>query len=158
MKVSCHDSKWYSTEVISDLSFGYGTYVFYLGSRGDTLDKEITLGLFTWDDNQDAGQINQYREIDFEFSRWEDPNNNDFQFVVQPYNYTAANIYRFNINNNVDINTVNYFTWSANSIKFTSAYGSIYPANPSDIINTWTHYGPCDCSFPDYSLIHSRLI
>ncbi len=139
MNVKNRDLKWYSTEVITEQSFGYGTYVFYLGSRGDTLDQNIVLGLFTWDDNSNA-QINYNNEIDFEFSRWNKPTNNNFQFVVQPSDLTISNIHRFNIDNSVDSLTVSYFTWNTNYIEFTSAYGSTFPAETTNIINNWTYF------------------
>jgi hypothetical protein len=44
--------------------------VFTIDSRVDLLDRNIVLGLFTWDTY--APQYN-YREIDFEFSRWQNP-------------------------------------------------------------------------------------
>lgn len=156
MKISFRDGKWFSTEVISDLSFGYGTYVFNLGSRGDTLDREITIGLFTWDDHYDGAQINHYREIDFEFSRWELTSNSNFQFVVQPYNYTSSNMRRFNIDNTTNSNTVHAFFWDTGSIAFSSAYGSGYPAAPSELIDQWTYYGPCNPS-PGQEKVHINL-
>jgi len=100
LKVTNRDGKWLSTEVISKESFGYGTYVFYIGSRGDTLDQNIVLGLFTWDDNPNK-HINRWNEIDFEFSRWNNPNNDNFQYVVQPWDWTSGNMYRFNIDNSI---------------------------------------------------------
>src|SRR4030042_1733917 len=48
LTIKKRDHRWYSTQVISDGSFGYGTYVFIHG-RVDRLDPNIVFGLFTWD-------------------------------------------------------------------------------------------------------------
>ena len=81
LKITHPDSQWYCSEIISDESFGYGTYVFTVKSRLDSLDENIVLGLFTWDTY--APEYN-YREIDFEFSRWMDPALDIGQYVIQP--------------------------------------------------------------------------
>jgi hypothetical protein len=92
VRYNASESRWYSTEVQSLDSFGYGTYIYYLNASS-SLDPCITLGLFTWDDAGNPG--NAYREIDYEFSRWcnaADPTN--AQFVLQPYQ-NAGNLQRF---------------------------------------------------------------
>jgi hypothetical protein len=72
LKIVERNGTWFSTEVASDNSFGYGTYVFTLGSSVDTLDPNAVLGLFTWDasDNADNGCANANSELDIEFSMW----------------------------------------------------------------------------------------
>ena len=46
--------------------WGYGTYRFVVGTRVDTLPKNVVLGLFTYDSRPEAGN----REIDVEASAW----------------------------------------------------------------------------------------
>jgi hypothetical protein len=46
--------------------WGYGTYRFVVGSRVDTLPKNVVLGLFTYDSRPDGGN----REFDVEASAW----------------------------------------------------------------------------------------
>jgi beta-glucanase (GH16 family) len=46
--------------------WGYGTYRFVVGSRVDTLPRNVVVGLFTYDSRPEAGN----REIDVEASAW----------------------------------------------------------------------------------------
>src|SRR3989442_12920365 len=88
MKILKNKGRWYCSEVILQESLGYGTYRFYLDSAVDGLDPSVVLGLFTWNDAPDYN----HREIDIEFSRWGSVNNQNAQYVVQPYNL-AQNIF-----------------------------------------------------------------
>lgn len=135
LKITHPDSNWYCSEIISDESFGYGTYVFTIESRLDTLDSNIILGLFTWDTY--APQFN-YREIDFEFGRWQNPANDIGQYVIQPWD-TAGNLFRFDIDyTGGTLTTTHIMTWRADGIYFKSCYGdfSLAPA-PETVINQW---------------------
>ena len=119
LKLTYHNNKWYCAEVICDKSFGYGKYIFYLGSRIEQLDKNIVLGLFTFDDDPESN----HRELDIEFSRWGDSTNlKNSQFVVQPF-YVTGNQYRFKTQL-TDADSVHYFDWKRNSILFKSVFGS----------------------------------
>ena len=71
---------WTCSEVIARLSPGYGTYIFTIESVV-ALDRNIVLGLFLWDSS--AAQYH-YREMDFEFSQWGDPEADNAQTVVVP--------------------------------------------------------------------------
>ena len=66
LTITEHGSRWWATEVISDLRVGYGRYEFWLASRVDALDPNAVLGLFTWNNAPDFAN----REIDIEFARW----------------------------------------------------------------------------------------
>jgi hypothetical protein len=156
LRISERGGRWYCAEVISDRSFSYGTYVFVLGSRGDTLDPNAVLGLFTWDDAFDAAQVNHFREIDFEFSRWGDPLGDDFQFVVQPWDLAPGNIHRFEIDSSDDATTVHAFTWSASGVVFTSAHGSAYPPSPASVIEAWGYAGAAT-PVPGQEKVHLNL-
>ena len=68
MKISRRDGKWLCSEIFSSGQFGYGTYVFRVAGRPDTLDRNAVLGFFTWDDNSfDTGALS---ELDIEITRW----------------------------------------------------------------------------------------
>src|SRR5262249_21005629 len=69
---------WPCTEVVSDRTFGYGTYRFVLDSPVHQLDPSAVLGLFTWSDEPAFA----HRELDVEFGRF-----GDFpaKYAVQPY-------------------------------------------------------------------------
>jgi len=129
------NGRWYSTEIFSTVPLGYGTYTFTLASRVDQLDKNIVLGLFTWDDN--APQYN-YREIDIEFSRWGEETGDNSQFVVQPWLHTG-NRHRFNIVPQGDYST-HRFIWQNQSIQFSSFQGHA-PSLGSEI-EAWLYTGP----------------
>jgi hypothetical protein len=117
LKITKRNEKWYCAEVVSEETFGYGTYRFYLASRIDQLNENVVLGLFTWDDDP----AYNHREIDIEFARWGQVTNENAQFVVQPY-YRPDNMYRFTIQLNGD-NSTHSFDWRNNSITFQSSYG-----------------------------------
>lgn len=137
LKIVYRDGKWFCTEVYNQASLGYGEYIFYLESKIQLLDKNIVIGFFTWDNN--APQYN-YREIDIEFSKWGIANNQNSQFVVQPYSI-QGNIYRFDTILN-DLYSTHKFCWKPDGIIFTSLYGhKSVPVLPSDIINFWEYAG-----------------
>ena len=136
LKLTKRNGRRYCAEVISEKSFGYGKYIFYLVSRVDQLNENVVVGLFTWDD---APEYN-HREIDIEFSRWGQPTNNNAQFVVQPWD-RPGNIYRFNIQLNGDYST-HSFNWRSESISFQSLHGHYStPPNDSYIIESWDYTG-----------------
>ena len=62
------------------------------------MDPGMIAGIFTWDDGAPySGDPDPYyREIDFEFSRWGIPGNQNSQYVIQPWN-VAGNIHPFNM-------------------------------------------------------------
>jgi len=91
LRIAFSNGNWHSSEVITDDVLGHGTYTFTLGSRVDLLDRNIVVGLFTWDTS--APQFN-YREIDIEFARWGNPLTDNSQYVVQPWD-NPGNIFRW---------------------------------------------------------------
>jgi hypothetical protein len=130
---------WYSSEVIVRKSFGYGTYVFTIKNRLD-FDEKVILGAFTWDGDAPA---HHYREMDFEFGRWQDPNNDNSQFVVQPWN-TPGNICRFNTDYSGPTDTTTHvMVWRPDRIRFISYYGNFTSSLPpaENIIHTWEYTG-----------------
>lgn len=137
LKITNRNEKWYCTEVISDSSFGYGKYVFYVASRVDQLDKNVVVGLFTWDTG--ASEHN-YREIDIEFAKWGQAANDNAQYVVQPYT-NPANMKRFNVELNGDYST-HIFVWQPDSIFFQSIHGHyVSPPDSNYLIERWSYYG-----------------
>jgi len=139
LKITHPDSEWYCSEIISDESFGYGTYVFTVDSRLDSLDRNIVLGLFTWDTY--APEYN-YREIDFEFSRWQNLSNDIGQYVIQPWD-TPGNIHRFDFDYAGQGDTTTHvMTWRPDRIYFKSYYGDFALAPPPEnIIRDWYYAG-----------------
>lgn len=83
-------TEWGCAEVKLTRSMGYGTYRFTLRDISH-LEPEAVLTLFTWDG---IGSEDNRRELDVEISRWGFQNNDNAQYVVQPY-YIPLNIVRF---------------------------------------------------------------
>lgn len=117
LRITKRGERWYCAEVISEKSFGYGTYRFYLDTKADVLDPGVVLGMFTWSDDP----AYSHREIDIEISRWGDANNKNAQFVIQPYT-RPQNIVRFQIPRRLD-KTMHWFRWEPNSVSFQSLMG-----------------------------------
>lgn len=135
LKITNAKGKWYCAEIISQLSFGHGTYRFYLDSPVDNLNPNLVLGLFTW--NDDPAYNN--RENDIEFSRWGAANNQNAQYVVQPYTL-PQNIVRFDQPGSAQ--STHSFLWKPTDVFFQSLKGaSAVPILPTDVIQQWTFSG-----------------
>jgi hypothetical protein len=95
------DSGWEGSEVRiilpeDEMPYTYGTYSFSVkkvavldASTSAVIDtvlpQSLVLGLFTWDDTEFYEiHENWNHEVDIEISRWNNPNNADAQFLVQP--------------------------------------------------------------------------
>lgn len=135
LRITRRDNRWYCAEVISQQSFGYGTYRFYLDTRVDNLDPNIVLGLFTWSDDP----AYSHREIDIECTKWGDANNNaNAQFVVQPY-HPPGHLLRFQVPSGTNTST-HSFTWKQDSVFFQSLKGhDATTPEKSDVIKQWTY-------------------
>ncbi len=134
LRIVYRDSRWYCTEVFTSEPLGYGTYTFTLASRVDQLDRNVVLGLFTWDDT--VPEYN-YREIDIEFSRWGEETGDNSQYVVQPWDH-AGNRHQFNMVLQGDYST-HRFNWGSGSIQFSSYQG--HAPSLGDEIETWLYTG-----------------
>jgi DDE superfamily endonuclease len=135
LRIVYRNNRWYCTEVFTSEPLGYGGYTFTLASRVDQLDKNVVLGLFTWDDT--APEYN-YREIDIEFSRWGEEGGDNSQFVVQPWDH-AGNRHRFNMVLEGS-HSLHRFNWTSGSVQFSSYQGR--PPDLGGAIETWAYTGP----------------
>lgn len=117
LRVTQRDGRWLCAEIISTQSFGYGTYRFYLDGAVDDLDPQVILGMFTWNDDP----AYNHREIDIEVSRWGRPDNENGQFVIQPYQ-RSGNVTRFRIPDGVRSST-HSFAWGPNRVLCRSLKG-----------------------------------
>lgn len=128
LKIRKIGDTWHCSELISQQSFGYGEYKFYLNSNVEDLDKNIVVGLFTY--------LDDLNEIDIEFSRWGSKNNKQVgKYVVQPDNST-----NFTLNLNGSYST-HRFRWLPDKVSFQSWHG--HDKNPTDntLINEWEYTG-----------------
>ena len=66
MRITKSKGKWSSSEIINTASLGYGTYRWTVVNDLATLDRNVVLGLFTWNDLPDYAT----RELDIEIARW----------------------------------------------------------------------------------------
>lgn len=137
LRIVQRGGRWYSTEVFTEVPLGYGKYIFHIASRVDQLDRNIVLGLFTWDTNAPE---HHYREIDIEFSKWGQADNENAQYVVQPWD-RVGNRYRFNMELRGDEST-HGFDWRIDRIFFQSLYDhQPFPGSEEDDIESWTYRG-----------------
>src|SRR5712671_2628322 len=68
LKLSYHDGKWTSAEIIMTQRLGFGRYQFWVVGRIDRLDKNVVLGFFNYP-TPDVGPDGT-NEIDIEFAMW----------------------------------------------------------------------------------------
>ena len=105
------NNNWYSSEVYINRSLGYGVYEFVVenSSRVDTLDPNIVFGMFLYENDE--------REIDFEWSRWGEPDYDNFSTTVQPW-YNEGNVVTDNLNLDSRYDVVHRLEWQADRIIF----------------------------------------
>ena len=82
LTISHRDGKWFSTEVVTQATTGYGQYEFHLVGPVDGLDPNAVLGLFTWDSHTWKTDANS--EIDIELTRWADADAPNLNYSVHP--------------------------------------------------------------------------
>jgi hypothetical protein len=132
LKITHRNGVWYCAKLALKESYGFNKYVFYVSSRVDQLDKNVVGGLFTY--------LNDYQEIDIEFSKWNIDGNMDSQFAVQPTSH-SGNKTRYYLNLNSNLST-HMFNWQKNKIEFASYKGHTLTRPVSkDIICEWTYTG-----------------
>jgi len=132
MKIRKTKGKWHCSEIVSMNNFGYGTYRFYIDTPVDNLNPYVVLGLFTWSDNPAYNN----REIDIEFSRWGSVNNQNAQYVVQPYTL-QQNIHRFQWPAAISL-SMHSFDWRNGQVACRSQHGQTVPPAASDILQQKT--------------------
>lgn len=133
LKISNVSGQWRCAEVWTEDSLGDGLYTFRIESDLSSLDPGVVLGLFTWDE---FAPHYANREMDFEFSRWGDPDNNNAQYVIQP-----GQLHEFNIESADPCATTHTLDWSVDGAAFESFFGPVRPADQSDLIDFWTFSG-----------------
>jgi hypothetical protein len=113
LRITYRDGQWYCAEVVNQKSLGYGTYRFFIRSSTSGMDPNVVLGLFTWNDDPAFA----HRELDIEISRWGKRDNEDAQFVVQPWD-SVGNLKRFSMPPTVS--SIHSFTWHPAEVLFDS--------------------------------------
>lgn len=153
LTITWRDGAWWSTEIVLDENLGYGTYVFHTDSRVDLLDANVIFGLFTWDDLAPP----HYREIDFEFARWGNPDDpTNAQYVVQPWDGTG-NLVRFRVDlDDADRKLTPVLVWSPGEVAMATYRGHLLPGGleAHAPVFAWTNSGP---NVPEPGLENVRL-
>lgn len=133
LRITHRSSQWQCAEIVSARSFGYGNYRFELASPVNSLDRNVTLGLFTWSDDPAFAD----REIDVEAGRWNvAADTNNTQFVVQPYD-VSGHLVRYRTPAGLT-NSTHLFVWETNRITFQAQAGGYSPSPAaSNVISSW---------------------
>lgn len=130
-----------------DMPYQYGTFDFSLESVhvynvttgqlvSQTLPPSLVLSMFTWDTTDTCHKDEELkREVDIEISRWDDPNNLDAQFLVQPAEF--PHLYRFSTGGDTGASTGDPdmdfsqggsewgFTWNPGQLSWYSSAGGL---------------------------------
>lgn len=126
LKIVKIGEKWYCSEIYSQQSFGYGEYKFEVSTNVENFDKNIVLGLFTYE--------NDTREIDLEFARLGNASNPVGGYVVQPSSESSKNSFPLNLTGSY---STHRFKWEASKINFQSYHGH----GTENLIKEWTYTG-----------------
>lgn len=139
MTISNKDGRWFASEVVSTDTMGYGTYTFTVLGDLVNIPENITLGLFTWDNNTFLEDGNS--EVDIEFSKWGDTaSNQTLHYAVQPVAFGPvfeermenAEVEDFNVFNGT---STHQFTWAPDKIVWNSYRGG--EVDEEQRIATW---------------------
>jgi hypothetical protein len=126
------NGRWYATEVISEKTFGYGTYTFFVDADPQYFDSHVVAGIFLYRDDEN--------EIDIEFSRWGDAENYHIgNYVIQPAD-NPGNQFRFPIITNGTF-TTHRIDWSPDEILFSSWHGHYDDPPEGRMIAQWQYTG-----------------
>ena len=136
---------WQATEVISDRTFGYGTYRIALRAAAEEFDPRVVFGFFTWDD---LASQQSYREIDIELSYWGVAGGPNAQFAVQPYTL-PGHLFQFDARYG-DRESIHTFTWAPDRIDF----ASIARGTGEPVEQRWSFHGD---RVPDTGVEQVRL-
>jgi hypothetical protein len=129
LSITNHNGVWYSSEVISQDTMGYGTYIFTIQANPMDFANNVVFGLFTWDNNTFYTEGNS--EVDLEWSKWGDEESvTPLTYSVQPVNFGT---YYPERTREMPIDTAllrgvttHLFTWTDTLISWASYSGSNY--------------------------------
>lgn len=139
MRIAEHNGKWYSTEIVGRDNLGYGTYTWVMQGDLENIPENVTVGLFTWDNESFLTQGNS--EVDIEFSKWgvaEIPTT--LNYAVQPVAFGPTYPERvFNaptLPGDLIGVTTHTFTWTDTLITWASYMGD--KIDPSQQTASWS--------------------
>jgi hypothetical protein len=132
LTIDKHNDVWYSSEVISQDTMGFGTYTWTIQADPMSFSENVVFGLFTWDNNTFFTDGNS--EVDIEFSKWGDiSSTSPTTFSVQPVSFGSFYAERTKelevdpaVLNGV---TTHQFTWTDTLITWKSYAGELPQGN-----------------------------
>jgi len=119
LRVTNRNDKWYCPEVRLIGNLGYGRYYFYLEPLPQPLDKDIVIGMFTYD-REDTSHY--HKEIDIELSTWGKDSALNTQYVIQPKEDEA-----FRFDTDLSLPTKHLIELRKHKVTFRSFYEAIGP-------------------------------
>jgi hypothetical protein len=132
LHISHRTNAWQCAEMVSARTFGQGNYRFEVNTPIDSLDQNVTLGLFTWSDDPTFTD----REVDVEGGRWGNPADTDnAQFVVQPFD-GANHLVRYRVPTGL-ADTTHVFIWETNRIRWQAQTNS-FSASGTNVFASYT--------------------
>jgi len=138
LTIDKHDNIWYSSEVVSEDTMGYGKYTFTVQADLLKFSDNVVFGLFTWNDSSFYTDANS--EIDIEFSKWDDSlATNMATYSVQPVNfgtYYAERTHKQSIDTTLLRGvTTHEFTWTDTLLTWKSYRGA---TADGPVIGSWS--------------------
>jgi len=138
LRVTRRGDIWTCAEIYSSDSYGYGTYTFRVTSAVGAMDRNVVLGLFTWDN--DAPASGRLHEIDIEFTPWSRVFGENLHYSVQPvmgpdtdngqYDERTDAVF---LPGDVDM-SVHRFTWMPTYVDFASMIGA---TETGELLHSW---------------------
>jgi hypothetical protein len=117
LKISKIDGHWYSAEVQTTLSLGFGEYQFQVVGRIDQLDPNIVLGLFSYPVSDGSD------EIDIEYTKWGGPQTTSGNWAVYPDQSGHGNAHETFPISLDGTYTTNRYTWKSQQVFFQTLGG-----------------------------------
>jgi hypothetical protein len=138
--------KWECSEVILNPTLGYGTYSWTVQGPVSTLNPNVVLALFTY---EDSNRLPSHAEIDFEASRFGNAGEStNAQYVVQPYQ-KPGNLHRITLKRSATVTTV-VMTWVPGRVSFSTDSKHLWTNSSSSVptssteqvhMNLWLDHG-----------------
>lgn len=138
IKITKSGGEFFCTAIFATQTVGYGKYTFLISSRVNNLDRNVVLGLFTWNDKSCITNANS--ELDIEFTRWGDANDpNVINYSVQPTN-SGQETERFTTRQMTYTGnkTLHFINWTPTLVSFSSYKNHTNPPAPADLIADWS--------------------
>ena len=138
MRIAEHNGKWYSSEIVGRDTLGYGKYTWVMQADLENIPENITVGLFTWDNESFFAEANS--EVDIEFSKWGNPDlATTLHYSVQPVafgpTYPERTHNAFTEPGDLVGVTTHVFTWTDTLIEWRS-----YKGDSTDPLNETAYW------------------